>query len=443
MKILSIGKILDIVFMDNSRLTVTEASVEAADNLYNKVLALHDNEEAAKELLLPRFGEAVKRREEALGIDEKISEHKELKRVGDYYVFKDISEISVPMSVIKAFMLAKEQNDEIAIKSILNFWTLASNLKDSRVRNNIFWYCEIYSIKITEEGLLRLYRNAKIHKRGSVIPAKRKEEKVEQRVDTKEAKETDHTTFISQEFIRVRTVAKKNPENFTVIISNGMLMSTANEKKIQLASKVIGNLKKLYLSLSDVPKPQGKIVKEKKVEEESEEEVLEEGTPTIFTDSHSGTTRIQIGRLVTMKREECDTNQNNTCSRGLHGASKQWIEDQGVNYFGNVTLSILVNPMDIVAIPPIDGYGKLRFCAYLAIKIVERAENGRIIDETYDSSFAGKFFENLDYSKGAEADSEADVYCLVIPNIPEINKAKSLKSLEFLKRSIAQKVVKG
>lgn len=37
----------------------------------------------------------------------------------------------------------------------------------------------------------------------------------------------------------------------------------------------------------------------------------------IYTDAHSGTTRIEIGKVVTMPREKCDCDSNVTCSRGL------------------------------------------------------------------------------------------------------------------------------
>lgn len=37
----------------------------------------------------------------------------------------------------------------------------------------------------------------------------------------------------------------------------------------------------------------------------------------IYTDAHSGTTRIEIGKVVTMPRENCDNNSDITCSRGL------------------------------------------------------------------------------------------------------------------------------
>lgn len=37
----------------------------------------------------------------------------------------------------------------------------------------------------------------------------------------------------------------------------------------------------------------------------------------VFTDAHSGTTRIKIGEMVTMPREKCDRDSSHSCSRGL------------------------------------------------------------------------------------------------------------------------------
>jgi hypothetical protein len=37
----------------------------------------------------------------------------------------------------------------------------------------------------------------------------------------------------------------------------------------------------------------------------------------VYTDAHSGTTKIEIGKVVTMPRENCDSNSDVTCSRGL------------------------------------------------------------------------------------------------------------------------------
>lgn len=77
----------------------------------------------------------------------------------------------------------------------------------------------------------------------------------------------------------------------------------------------------------------------------------ESGNPsegTIYTDAHSGTTRIMIGRMVTLDRNKCDCNSSVECSRGLHIGGTSWLEQ---NYYGSVGLVCLVNPVDVVAVP--------------------------------------------------------------------------------------------
>lgn len=44
--------------------------------------------------------------------------------------------------------------------------------------------------------------------------------------------------------------------------------------------------------------------------------INEKGEP-VYTDAHSGTTNIEIGKVVTIPRKDCDNNSDITCSRGL------------------------------------------------------------------------------------------------------------------------------
>lgn len=68
----------------------------------------------------------------------------------------------------------------------------------------------------------------------------------------------------------------------------------------------------------------------------------------IYTDHHSHSFDIKIGKVVTMPRKECDDVQEHTCSRGLHLGARSWLKK---NYFGNHGLVCLCNPADVVAVP--------------------------------------------------------------------------------------------
>lgn len=142
----------------------------------------------------------------------------------------------------------------------------------------------------------------------------------------------------------------------------------------------------------------------------------------VYTDVHSGKFRIKIGEVVTMPREECDGNQDNVCSTGLHCATHNWLEK---NYFGDTGLVCLVNPADVVAVPPVDSYGKLRTCAYLPIGYAKYDESGHIIPFDVENGFDCSYVTKVIYEgiMGTEVDSP---YKIEIPSIPGINNRKAI-----------------
>lgn len=134
---------------------------------------------------------------------------------------------------------------------------------------------------------------------------------------------------------------------------------------------------------------------------------------TIYTDAHSGTTRIMIGRMVTLPREKCDCDSSRECSRGLHIGGTSWL-DQG--YYGDVGLVCLVNPVDVVAVPWANAeYGKLRTCAYLPIDEAQYNEEGHIIPFRTDSGFEEPFVPTILYD-GITATEDTATYSIPRPN---------------------------
>lgn len=145
---------------------------------------------------------------------------------------------------------------------------------------------------------------------------------------------------------------------------------------------------------------------------------VDENGVEVYTDAHTHKMSIRIGEVVTMPREECDPVQENTCSRGLHLGAQWWLQR---NYFGNQGLVCLCNPADVVAVPPLDEYGKLRTCAYLPIEKAEFDEHGAVIPfkahDGFDCGYVTKvIYEGL---MGTEQDS---AYKIEIPEVPGINK---------------------
>lgn len=138
----------------------------------------------------------------------------------------------------------------------------------------------------------------------------------------------------------------------------------------------------------------------------------------VYTDCHSHSFKIRMGEMVVMPREECDPIQENTCSRGLHLGSSSWLVE---GYFGTVGLVCLCNPAEVVAVPPLDSYGKLRTCAYLPIDFVKYDSNRRVIPYDVETGFECEYVPKVIYEglMGTEEDSN---YKIVIPDIPSLNK---------------------
>ena len=134
----------------------------------------------------------------------------------------------------------------------------------------------------------------------------------------------------------------------------------------------------------------------------------------VFTDHHSHTFKIRIGEMVTMDRNKCDTVQENTCSTGLHIGGRGWLKE---NYFGDTGLACLINPADVVAVPPYDDYGKLRTCAYLPMDIIHYDETSNVIPLDVEDGFDCSYVTKVIYegTMGTEQDS---TYKINIPEIP-------------------------
>jgi len=151
---------------------------------------------------------------------------------------------------------------------------------------------------------------------------------------------------------------------------------------------------------------------------------------TIYTDAHSGTTRIMIGRMVTLPREQCDTNSDNECSRGLHIGGTSWL-DKG--YYGDVGLVCLVNPVDVVAVPWANAeYGKLRTCAYMPIDQAQYDDDGHIIPFRTDSGFEEPFVPTILYD-GVMATENVATYKIPMPKDPLEAKTVSDRILAIAK----------
>jgi hypothetical protein len=231
-KIIKIDNKVIVMFEDGSYCEKDDVSQEEFEAIVNA-----DNDDEVFLLMCPDYGKVVKEYNDVQNVFHRVKDSRLLTLEGEIIYWKDVSELSMPLELVKAILDAEEEDDQIRIETYKNFWTLMGLNPDEKCRKNLFWFLERNGLIISRCGFFVAYRN--------VVP-------------TKDA--------------------------------------------------------------------------------------------DVYTDAHSGTTRIEIGKVVTLPREDCDSNSDVTCSRGLHLGARTWLKQ---NYFGTQGLVCLCNPADVVAVPKI------------------------------------------------------------------------------------------
>jgi hypothetical protein len=89
--------------------------------------------------------------------------------------------------------------------------------------------------------------------------------------------------------------------------------------------------------------------------------------------------RNNIGDTPSMPREEVDDNRNNTCSTGLHIAAWEYAD----GFCGNdgVTIEVVVDPADVVAVPVDYEKQKMRACRYEVVRIADDERHDILVNE--------------------------------------------------------------
>lgn len=359
------------------------------DEFEAQVVASRYDKEALIALFNPAYAAAK-------SLADRIAKSKVLTLEGVSIYIKSISQLTVPQDFAEKIVDAEEAGDQDKLTAYLNFWTLLSLNPDSRVRNNLFWFLNKYGMVIGKSGLFVGYRNADIYSEGSMF-------------------NQNLTKFVTQKYWEKKTSSSDTPEGYIVIMrGEDDFFVTGEEYELEEDDVYIGELVDLYTMLTSDASDK----------------------TTVYTDHHSHKFQIRLGHVVSMPREKCDSVQEHSCSSGLHVANLGWLTK---NYYGTVGMKVLVNPADVVAVPPIDDYGKMRVCAYYPISIINYDSNGHIVDDGVESGFEDDFIKKICYT-GTINNEDNDNYRLDIPEISEIDKSKVYSRLKELAASIQRKV---
>ena len=158
-----------------------------------------------------------------------------------------------------------------------------------------------------------------------------------------------------------------------------------------------------------------------------------------FTDAHTKTFDIRIGRPVSMPMEECNWSRADCAHAGLHFTSDE------IHYVGcgDTSVLILINPMKVVGI----GESKGRCYEYLPIMTVPREEATEILHDLdfdtleLDESYAVRELDNLAEKAKEGFTEERKKYDFNLPALSAVEVYTIVKSLDEIKQEISKRIV--
>ena len=101
-----------------------------------------------------------------------------------------------------------------------------------------------------------------------------------------------------------------------------------------------------------------------------------------FLDIYTKSVDNSVGQIVTMERDDVDSDCNRTCSSGLHFCSEGYLGKYGSERHDQIVI-VKINPRDVVSIPVDYKFAKGRCCRYEVVDTIEWS--GRLKDTYLDA----------------------------------------------------------
>lgn len=231
-------------------------------------------------------------------------------------------------------------------------------------------------------------------------------------LQTEEDNEIVH--FVSNSYNKIKAVWKHSPDKYEVVKFNGEYkLEKTKKNNTEHSGEWIGNLKELYLDLPNM--------KENR-----------------FTDAHTHSFDIRVGKVVNMPMEDCNWNTADCGHSGLHFTADE------IHYVGcgDTSVLILINPMKVVGI----GNSKGRCYEYLPIMTVPTEEATKILHDLdfdtleLDEQYAIDELANLKEKVKDGFIAEAKKYQFNMPQISNVQVDRIILSLNEMKDEIKNRV---
>jgi len=433
-----VNDVLTIVLQDGTVLTKSNATADdfnraknakTEEQLISLVATVEVRDERRKEQAEYNKAQAIKK-----GVDYLASLDEFELKDGSLYL-KGINRSLPPLMVEEFLEIVGTHNgtDNDEFQGLKRFFMWCCLNPRAEVADKLFNFLKKNAFKITKQGFFAALRNVVTVHGG-----------------------TELVQFISNAYNKVKAVWKKSPNDYFIFLKDGeyklvhvdamyegemvdcvycdgtgWVPEDYEEGNIKCTEcdgdgkcedvieinhgEKIGNLTELYLDLPNRAENR-------------------------FTDAHTGTFDIRIGRAVNMDPAACRWNTDDCGAEGLHFTSDE------IHYVGcgDMSVLVLINPMKVVGI----GESKGRCWEYLPIMTVPREEATSILHDLdfdileLDESFAVRELENLATKAREGFTAEAKKYNFNLPALSSAEVDVIVKSLDQIKEEISKRIVK-
>jgi hypothetical protein len=358
-----VGNVLTVVLQDGSIISKSEAT---ADDFNSVREARSEQEifqvvatEIVKKQRLDDEKEIAKIKIIHNGLS-RLVETGDFKVKDNYAVLKGTTR-TIPQLLVENFVEVISKYDDLnkkALKKALEIDDEYQGLKRffmwcclnprAEVANDLYDFLNRNSFRITKQGFFVALRNV---------------------VTVNNSEGNKLVAFISNSYNKIKAVWKKNPGHYFVEqLDNGYVLIKDTDVTNDGNRLILGRLTDLYLDLPNMVENR-------------------------FTDAHTRTFDIRVGRVVDIPMNECDWSTADCAHAGLHFTSDE------IHYVGcgDTSVLVLINPMKVVGI----GSHKGRCYEYLPIMTVPRDEATQILHDgefdTYqlDEQYAISELESL------------------------------------------------
>ena len=358
----------------------------------------------------------------------------EFKVDGDSVYFQDINR-SIPQLMVERLVIIAKRNNYVRLQedeefvSLKRFFMWCCLNPRAEVADKLYNFLMKNSFRITKQGFFAALRNVVTLHGG-----------------------TELVQFVSNAYNKVKAIWKKSPDNYTVFLKDGEYRIVDNKDINKVVTcedcdgtgeywdeeeneytacgtcdgdgdrydyneseygEKIGNLTELYLDLPN-------------------------RSENRFTDAHTKTFDIRVGKPVSMDPGACRWNTDDCGAEGLHFTANE------IHYVGcgDQSVLVLINPMKVVGI----GESKGRCWEYLPIMTVSREEATEILHDLefdtlqLDDAYAIRELEGLANRAKEGFVTEAKKHAFNMPPISHAQIDNIVESLEGMKAALSSRI---